>query len=89
MARLLQACASSLALCLVSCHLRSLDNTILINKSMNKPFKHEYTKIEWEYNDEHFDAWCKGQTGFPIGKKNIKKCHPHSPSPISNFKSSG
>ncbi len=33
---------------------------------MSKPFKYEYTNIEWEYNDEHFDAWCNGRTGFPI-----------------------
>lgn len=33
---------------------------------MNKPFKFEYTSIEWEYNDEHFAAWCEGRTGFPI-----------------------
>ncbi|KAF4628344.1 hypothetical protein G7Y89_g9809 [Cudoniella acicularis] len=33
---------------------------------MNKPFKPEYTNIEWEYNDEHFKAWCEGCTGYPI-----------------------
>ncbi|KAF2815889.1 photolyase [Mytilinidion resinicola] len=33
---------------------------------MNKPFKYEYTNIEWEYNTEHFDAWCAGKTGYPI-----------------------
>ncbi|KAF2454691.1 CDP photolyase [Lineolata rhizophorae] len=33
---------------------------------MYKPFKYEYTNIEWEYNNDHFDAWCKGKTGFPI-----------------------
>jgi len=33
---------------------------------MHKPFKYEYTNIEWEYNDAHFDAWCTGRTGFPI-----------------------
>jgi deoxyribodipyrimidine photo-lyase len=33
---------------------------------MNKPFKYEYTNIEWEYNDEHFAAWKGGRTGFPI-----------------------
>ena len=33
---------------------------------MNKPFKPEYTNIEWEYNDEHFKAWCEGNTGYPI-----------------------
>lgn len=33
---------------------------------MNKPFKPEYTNIEWEYNQEHFKAWCEGKTGYPI-----------------------
>jgi deoxyribodipyrimidine photo-lyase len=33
---------------------------------MNKSFKYEYTGIEWEYNDEHFEKWCQGQTGYPI-----------------------
>lgn len=34
---------------------------------MHKPFKYEYTNIEWEYDDEAFERWCKGKTGFPIG----------------------
>ncbi|KAL9029515.1 MAG: hypothetical protein Q9196_002253 [Gyalolechia fulgens] len=33
---------------------------------MNKPFKPEYTNIEWEYNDELFSKWCQGQTGYPF-----------------------
>ncbi|KAK0735182.1 DNA photolyase, FAD-binding/Cryptochrome [Lasiosphaeria miniovina] len=33
---------------------------------MNKPFKPEYSNIEWSYNGEHFDAWKEGRTGFPI-----------------------
>lgn len=33
---------------------------------MNKPFKYEYSDIEWEYNLDQFDRWCKGLTGFPI-----------------------
>ncbi|KAL1596588.1 DNA photolyase phr1 [Paraconiothyrium brasiliense] len=31
---------------------------------MNKPFKFEYTNIEWEYNDEHFRAWTEGRTAY-------------------------
>lgn len=34
--------------------------------SMNKPFKPEYTNIEWEYDQENFKAWCEGRTGYPI-----------------------
>ena len=33
---------------------------------MNKPFKAEYSNIEWSYDQEHFKAWCEGKTGFPI-----------------------
>lgn len=33
---------------------------------MNKPFKFEYTNIDWEYNDTHFQAWTQGRTGYPI-----------------------
>ncbi|KAF2848456.1 photolyase [Plenodomus tracheiphilus IPT5] len=33
---------------------------------MNKPFKFEYTNIEWEYSDVQFRAWTQGQTGYPI-----------------------
>lgn len=33
---------------------------------MNKCFKPEYTDIEWEYNDEQFEAWTKGKTGYPL-----------------------
>ncbi|MCJ1251028.1 hypothetical protein MMC30_008259 [Trapelia coarctata] len=33
---------------------------------MNKPFKPEYTNIEWEYNDTLFSAWTSGHTGYPL-----------------------
>ncbi|KAI1374182.1 deoxyribodipyrimidine photo-lyase [Hypoxylon crocopeplum] len=33
---------------------------------MNKPFKPEYSNIEWSYNSAHFEAWCSGRTGIPI-----------------------
>ncbi|KAI1323387.1 deoxyribodipyrimidine photo-lyase [Xylariaceae sp. FL0255] len=33
---------------------------------MNKPFKPEYSNIEWSYNTSHFQAWQTGHTGFPI-----------------------
>ncbi|KAL8735324.1 MAG: hypothetical protein Q9166_000869 [cf. Caloplaca sp. 2 TL-2023] len=33
---------------------------------MNKPFKPEYTNIRWEYDDELFQKWCTGRTGFPF-----------------------
>lgn len=33
---------------------------------MNKPFKAEYSNIEWEYDRSQFQAWTEGKTGFPI-----------------------
>jgi deoxyribodipyrimidine photo-lyase len=33
---------------------------------MNKPFKPEYSNIEWEYDLDQFKAWTEGKTGFPI-----------------------
>lgn len=29
-------------------------------------FRPKYDAIEWEKNESHFDAWCKGETGYPI-----------------------
>lgn len=33
---------------------------------MNKPFKPEYSNIEWSYDSAHFEAWAGGRTGFPM-----------------------
>lgn len=33
---------------------------------MFRPFHLEYSSVNWEYNKDHFDAWCQGLTGFPI-----------------------
>lgn len=32
----------------------------------NKSFKPQYDHIEWRNSEKEFDAWCNGQTGFPI-----------------------
>ncbi|MEO8415046.1 MAG: deoxyribodipyrimidine photo-lyase [Ginsengibacter sp.] len=32
----------------------------------HKAFKPEYDHIRWRNNEEEFDRWCKGQTGYPI-----------------------
>ncbi|PAC27961.1 deoxyribodipyrimidine photo-lyase [Flectobacillus sp. BAB-3569] len=29
-------------------------------------FRREYDQIEWRNNEQEFEAWCKGQTGYPI-----------------------
>lgn len=29
-------------------------------------FRSEYDQLEWSCNEKHFNAWCEGQTGYPI-----------------------
>lgn len=29
-------------------------------------FRPEYDRLEWSDNQEHFQAWCEGKTGYPI-----------------------
>lgn len=31
-----------------------------------KSFRVQYDLIEWRNNEEEFEAWCQGQTGYPI-----------------------
>jgi deoxyribodipyrimidine photo-lyase len=31
-----------------------------------KAFKADYDRIEWRNNEQEFEAWCHGQTGYPI-----------------------
>lgn len=31
-----------------------------------KAFRDRYDLVPWEKNDDHFEKWCKGQTGYPI-----------------------
>ncbi|KAK1829520.1 deoxyribodipyrimidine photo-lyase [Podospora conica] len=33
---------------------------------MHKPFKVEYSNIQWSYDQDLFTAWTQGRTGFPI-----------------------
>lgn len=42
---------------------------------MHKPFKPEYTLIDWEYNQAHFQAWCDGRTGYPIVDAAMRQLH--------------
>ena len=30
------------------------------------PYREQFKNFPWENNPEHFQAWCKGQTGYPI-----------------------
>lgn len=32
----------------------------------NKPFKSKYEYIEWRIDEEGFQRWCEGKTGYPI-----------------------
>ncbi|MEX2596090.1 MAG: deoxyribodipyrimidine photo-lyase [Salibacteraceae bacterium] len=33
---------------------------------VNESFRIEYDRIEWRNNEEEFNAWCQGNTGYPI-----------------------
>lgn len=33
---------------------------------VSQSFKPQYDRIRWLNNETHFEAWCKGKTGFPI-----------------------
>ncbi|MEO8446598.1 MAG: deoxyribodipyrimidine photo-lyase [bacterium] len=35
-------------------------------KIMNQSFNREYDKLKWNYDEDNFENWCKGKTGFPI-----------------------
>ena len=35
-------------------------------QTMDHAFRPEYDRIHWINNEEQFEAWCKGQTGFPL-----------------------
>jgi deoxyribodipyrimidine photo-lyase len=35
-------------------------------QTMNHAFRSEYDRIKWINNEEQFEAWCKGETGFPL-----------------------
>jgi deoxyribodipyrimidine photo-lyase len=35
-------------------------------KIVGHAFKPDYDKIKWRNNEKEFDAWCNGQTGYPI-----------------------
>jgi deoxyribodipyrimidine photo-lyase len=36
------------------------------SKTVNLPFKEKYDNVKWSSNNEWFQLWCKGETGFPI-----------------------
>ncbi|MGS2761088.1 cryptochrome/photolyase family protein [Sinomicrobium sp. M5D2P9] len=33
---------------------------------VNRCFKEKYERIKWRNNEEEFQRWCKGKTGYPI-----------------------
>lgn len=35
-------------------------------QTMDHAFRPEYDNIKWINNEEQFEAWCKGETGFPL-----------------------
>ncbi|MXV52949.1 deoxyribodipyrimidine photo-lyase [Pedobacter sp. HMF7647] len=35
-------------------------------ETVHKAFKPNYDRIQWRNNEKEFEAWCTGQTGYPI-----------------------
>lgn len=35
-------------------------------QSLEDAFRPEYDQLKWENNEEHFEAWCEGKTGYPL-----------------------
>ncbi|MEX8548492.1 MAG: deoxyribodipyrimidine photo-lyase [Mucilaginibacter sp.] len=35
-------------------------------QTANHAYKPEFDKIQWRNNEQEFEAWCKGETGYPI-----------------------
>lgn len=35
-------------------------------KVVTENFKKKYNQVEWRNNEQEFEAWCKGETGYPI-----------------------
>ncbi|MBN8695080.1 MAG: deoxyribodipyrimidine photo-lyase [Bacteroidetes bacterium] len=33
---------------------------------VNGAFKKQYDRIQWRNNEQEFEAWCRGETGYPI-----------------------
>jgi len=33
---------------------------------INQSFKKKYDQIQWRNNEQEFEAWCRGETGYPI-----------------------
>lgn len=39
----------------------------------NHAFRPEYDRIEWINNEKQFEAWCNGQTGYPLVDAGIRE----------------
>ncbi len=35
-------------------------------ETQNHAFRPEYDRIKWINNEDHFEAWCQGKTGYPL-----------------------
>jgi deoxyribodipyrimidine photo-lyase len=39
----------------------------------DQSFKSQYDKIEWRNDEEEFNAWCEGMTGYPIADAGMRQ----------------
>ena len=41
--------------------------------TVTKSFKPQYDRIEWRNNEDEFEKWCKGETGYPLVDAGIRQ----------------
>ena len=45
---------------------KTLAGQILKGQGKNETFRREYLNLTWDDNEEWFQAWCNGRTGYPV-----------------------
>jgi deoxyribodipyrimidine photo-lyase len=41
---------------------------------MGRPFQEKFAEVQWEVDEEKFNAWKEGRTGYPIVDAAMKQC---------------
>lgn len=42
--------------------------------SMGRPFQEKFAEVQWEVDEERFNAWKDGRTGFPVVDAAMRQC---------------
>jgi deoxyribodipyrimidine photo-lyase len=41
---------------------------------MGRPFQEKFAQVQWEVDEEKFNAWKDGRTGFPAVDAAMRQC---------------